>query len=310
LIKVDTRKDTPKNIIQPRDPNKPAPAPVKRDAPKASSASDKPVATTGAGRIPAVTATRYGVVAITGGSSGLGAAIAAQIAGEAKTLLLIGRSKEKLQKLMAALNQKFPKVRIHPIVCDLTNAEHRKRLIGDLSKLKIDTLILNAGSGVFKKFLEAQYADHLRTIDLNITANVDLAYHLIPTLSPNARIQVISSHSSEMRIPNFSVYAPAKTFLTLWAQTLALELRNTGKTVSIICAGAMDTDFGPRAGIPKMVSKIATPSEIALKCVARLDRAGTHYLTAYDKLIWAMNRFLPRFLIDFLISKIQGRYLK
>lgn len=254
--------------------------------------------------------TRYGVVAITGASGGLGAAIATQIAGEAKALLLIARNKDRLQKLRSAILAQHPGVRVHPIVCDLTVAEHRKRLIQDLSQLKIDTLVLNAGSGVFKKFLDAQYSDHLKTIELNITANVDLAYHLIPTLDPKARIQVITSHSAEMRIPNFSVYAPAKTFLTHWAQTLAIELKPTTKTVSIVCAGAMETDFGPRAGIPKMVSKIATSSEIANKCVRLLEKPGTHYLTMYDKIIWAMNRFLPQFFIDFLISKIQGRYLK
>ena len=129
-------------------------------------------------------------------------------------------------------------------------------------------------------------------------------------MGPNPRVQVITSHSNELRVPNFSTYAPAKTFATLWAQTLALELRSTNTKISIICAGAMDTEFGSRAGIPKMVSAIASPDQIAEKCIARLDSAGTFYLSLYDKLIWAMSRYLPRFIIDFLVSRIQARYVQ
>ncbi|MBS1959504.1 MAG: SDR family NAD(P)-dependent oxidoreductase [Bdellovibrionales bacterium] len=253
---------------------------------------------------------KYGVVVITGASGGLGAAIAKKIAPDSKALILIARSKDKLQKIQSELRQANPRTKIQPILCDLTIAEHRKRLIADLATLRIDTLILNAGSGVFKKFFEAKYSDHLKTIELNIIANIDLTYHLVPTMNSTGRVQIITSHSNEMRIPNFSTYAPAKTFATLWAQTLALEQKDTPMKFSIICAGAMATEFGPSAGIPKMVSKIATPDEIAVKCVRLLDRDGAHYLTLYDKIIWALNRFLPRFFIDFLIARIQARYIK
>jgi short-subunit dehydrogenase len=252
----------------------------------------------------------YGVVAITGASSGLGAAMAKLIAPKSKAIILIGRTKEKLLKVKNEVSAANPKMLVHPIVCDLTFPEHRKRLIDDLSKLKLDTLILNAGSGIFKKFTEARFVDHMRTIELNITATVDIMYHLLPTLDPRCRVQVISSHSSEIRVPHFSVYAAAKTFLTLWAETLAIELKQSKLTFSIICAGAMETEFGHRAGIPKMVSKIASPEEIAGKCIRLLDKPGTHYLTIYDKMVWAINRFLPRCLVDFLISWVQRRYIK
>jgi hypothetical protein len=183
-------------------------------------------------------------------------------------------------------------------------------LIRDLSPLKIDTLVLNAGGGIFKPFFEASYDDHLNTLELNVTANLDLAYHLIPTLDPMARIQVITSHSAGLRIPNFAVYAAAKTFLTVWAQTLQMELASSGskKRVSVICAGAMATEFNQRAGIPKMVSTPALPADVAKKCVALLDSAGTHYLSTYDWLISWVNRILPLNWTNAIVLRIQAKY--
>lgn len=255
--------------------------------------------------------TKYGVAAVTGASSGLGAEIAMAMASDAKALILIARSAHKLETVKKKILEKHPKLFVHTMVCDLSYSDDRYELIQKLSPLKIDTLILNAGSGVFKKFFEARYEDHEQTIAVNIMANVDLIYHLYPTLDREARVQIITSHSSGLRIPHFAVYAAAKTFLTTWAQTLILEQApKDQRTLSIIAAGAMATEFGEHAGIPKMVSTPATPAEVAQQCLDRLGKSGTHFLSLYDRLIHWVNRILPDFLVNAIIARVQGKYLQ
>lgn len=182
--------------------------------PKGSSPS-KPVeskSSTPISAAPAVTQTRYGVVAITNASNELGSAIATQIGTDAKALLLIDRNKDRLQKLLSQMESRHTKLRIHPIVCDLNVADHRKRLIADLSKLKIDTLILNSAS----ESLLAAYNDFLN--------------QLIPTLDPKAKIQILANKA-----------------VIQWAQTIALELGSTTKITSIIGRDSTSTDFALNA---------------------------------------------------------------
>ena len=104
-------------------------------------------------------------ILITGASSGIGLEMAKYLAKDKHELILVSRSKEKLEQIQETLPTK-----VTIIVADLANEQKVKELYAVVKKLDIDVLINNAGFGVFGYLTETDINKEMEMIDTNIKA--------------------------------------------------------------------------------------------------------------------------------------------
>ena len=185
---------------------------------------------------------------ITGASSGIGGEIARQLAHEARTLILVARRADRLASLERELLEINPRLTVHSRSVDLSDT----RQIDELAQWlysdgpKIDVLVNNAGLGERGNFEGAEWEKLERIIDVNITALTKLTHLLLPMLREvrGAAIINISSIAGLLPLPNMAVYAASKAYVTSFSEALRAELRSSGVTVTTVCPGPVETEFG------------------------------------------------------------------
>jgi len=259
---------------------------------------------------------QYKCAFIVGASGGLGRAIALEIAPCCSELVIASRQVSKLEELKRDIESSYPGKTVRVVPFDLEKQDSIVSALHEVDFTRVDLLIMNAGYGTFKHFLDADWDSVESTIVGNLIGTMKLVHAALPLMvegalssGNRAELVVISSHSTGMRIPYFSVYVPVKTFLTQWARTIAMELKGRPITVTVPCPGAMLTSFADRSGIPRMVKVPEYPESVAKQCVKLFGRGGVHYLNNYDRFLQFINWLLPVFVMDWLVNSVQQRSL-
>ena len=184
---------------------------------------------------------------ITGGSAGLGREFARQLAGRARSLILVARREQKLNELRDELKQQHPNLTVHIRPTDLADRAQQKELIAGLEREKIDVdlLINNAGFGDSGSFVTSDPRHNEQMMLVNMVALTSLTRHLLPKMIVRKRgaILNVSSSAGFLPIPSFAVYAATKAYVTSFSEALRAELRSTGVTVSTLCPGPVHTEF-------------------------------------------------------------------
>lgn len=217
------------------------------------------------------------VAFITGASSGIGRALAVELARHGCRLLLTALEPE----LLAAVADQI-RTRDGATVdfrsADVTDASSRTELIAWVrSKAEsLDVLISNAGGGRFRRFSGATWDEIQKTIALNVEAPTHLVHELLPMLRapPEARMVIISSGIGRLPYPGLAVYGAAKGYLTSLGETLACELRGTRVGVLVFFPGFTRTGFMDAAGmdmrrVPAFM--IGSPEKVARRIARCLE---------------------------------------
>ncbi len=193
---------------------------------------------------------------ITGGSDGIGLAIASAFASEGADLWLIARDSEKLASASASLNSSGGTIRTSaagladPVAVSRVGAEIAEAWDG------LDVLVNNAGMARFTSFPDVSVDEMQAQVQLNLLAPFLLTQQLLPRLvSARGSVINISSTSAHRLIPGrpASVYAMTKGGLNSLTKALALELGPQGVRVNAIAPGTVRT--------PLTKNMIATFSE-------------------------------------------------
>jgi len=191
---------------------------------------------------------------ITGASSGLGAEFAGQLAPHAHALVLVARRGDRLEALGRSLESAHPPLRVLTYVADLASGTERHALLAWLEEqnLPVDLLVNNAGLGDHGPFETSEWDRARAMLDVNITALTHLTHGLLPTLrrSQRAAILNVSSVASFFPVPNMAVYSATKAYVTSFSETLRIELRGTGISVTALCPGPIPTEFFDVAARP------------------------------------------------------------
>ena len=109
-------------------------------------------------------------------------------------------------------------------------------------------MVNNAGLGDYGEFLTADWLKTSEMIRLNIEALTHLTHVFLPGLiTQKGSILNVSSLASILPIPDFSVYAATKAYVTSFSEGLRLEVRDLGVKVLAVCPGPIKTGFGARA---------------------------------------------------------------
>ncbi|HYF46980.1 MAG TPA: SDR family NAD(P)-dependent oxidoreductase [Acidimicrobiales bacterium] len=201
----------------------------------------------GTGHTPDVhLATDRPLALVTGASSGIGLALAEELAERGYDLLVVAEDDE-LEPAADSLRSRGAAV--EALRLDLSSRSGVQELVGVASAHVPDAVLVNAGVGVNGPFLETALEDHIDLISLNVTGAVHLLHEVLPGMVDRGSGQVLvtSSVAAKMPGPWMSTYSASKAFLLSFAQALRQELSDTGVTVTALMPGPTDTEFFERA---------------------------------------------------------------
>lgn len=184
---------------------------------------------------------------ITGASSGIGAALAQEMARDGHALILIARRADRLR----ALAEKLP-TETQVFAADLTEAGALDA-VGNILAMQPrppSILVNNAGFGQGGPFIDAAPHRDLQMVDLNIRAVVDLTHRLLPAMLAEGTggILNVASLAGYQAGPNNAVYSATKAFVISFSDALHSECAGSGVKVSALCPGPVATEFSAVAG--------------------------------------------------------------
>ena len=193
-----------------------------------------------------------GTALITGASSGIGAAIARELAKRGHAVTLTARRLERLQSLASELAAEHG-VTATAVECDLADPEARDRLaerIGEEGRV-VEVLVNNAGFGSHANFAASDRARVTGMVRLNVEAVVDLTGRYLPGMGERGRgaIVNIASVGAFQPLPGSATYAATKAFVLSFSEAIHTEQRGSGVTVTAVCPGPVKTEFTEVSGI-------------------------------------------------------------
>lgn len=196
--------------------------------------------------------THPGTALVTGASSGIGALYADGLAQRGHDLILVARSRDRLDALAQTIRNRHGRA-VDVLAADL-NDPAALRTVED--KLKQDAsitlLVNNAGIGTHTPLLESDVDAMTRMVELNVTALMRLSYAAVPGLVARGRGAIINIASVVAVSPETlnGVYGGSKAFVLAFSQSLQHELAGKGVRVQAVLPGATATDFWAKGGLP------------------------------------------------------------
>jgi hypothetical protein len=244
---------------------------------------------------------------VTGASSGIGAALARELAGRGARLILTARRRERLEALAAELAAKGTETRI--VVADLNDPAAPQQIYDatEGAGLVVDILVNNAGLGQYGAFHLTPAKQELGQVRVNCEAVVRLSRLFVPRMVERRQgwVLVVASTASFQPIPYLTTYAATKAFDRFFALGLAAEVARFGVKVTALCPGTTESEFFEVAHASAFRTRDLQAAEdvarFAIKALARGRR--TIFPKASGKFTAFLVRFLPVGLITHFVEK-------
>jgi len=195
------------------------------------------------------------VALVTGSTAGIGRATAEALAREGAQVVINGRTKARVDTVIAELRKAMPGARIEGIAADLATAAGCDSIIRAFSDL--DVLVNNMGIFEPKPFEEISDEDWLRFFEANVLSGVRLSRHYVRGMQSRnwGRIVFVSSESG-LQIPKEMIhYGVSKTAQLAVARGLAESLSGTGVTVNSVLPGPTASE-----GVGQFLTQLAQSS--------------------------------------------------
>jgi len=201
---------------------------------------------------------------VTGGSRGIGLAIASQLAELGAEVIITARKPDALKKAADLIGRQGG--RCDGVCCDVSSLADVEALAHKLGARlrKLGVLVNNAGVGGFSAPL---HETDPSTWDSILNTNLRGVYYMMRQFAPaliangGGDIINISSLAGKNALPNGAAYAASKWGLNGLSYSTAEELRGHKVRVTVICPGSVNTELSPHEG--KNVSKMLQPSDVA-----------------------------------------------
>ncbi len=253
---------------------------------------------------------------ITGASSGIGSTFAEVLAERGHDLILVARSKDKLDALAARIIAATGRS-MTVITADLGQPSSGSALAQKVASLKLDVdlLVNNAGFGSAGDFAKQSATRDADMIALNCAAVVDLAHAFLPAMlaRKSGGILNVASVAGFQPTPYMAIYGASKAFVLSFSEGLWAELRGTGVNATALCPGPVDTPFFESTGTPKLRNAVPKglmmqPRPVVEAALAALE-AGRPVCVpgAPNKALAQLPRLLPRRFMASMAARIMGR---
>ena len=199
---------------------------------------------------------------VTGSTAGIGFAIAERLAAEGATVVVNGRTQERVDAAMASITDKLAGAKLRGIAADVSTAAGVKALVAQLPD--VDILVNNVGIFGAKPFVEISDEDWQNVFDVNVMSAIRLTRHYLPGMKArNSGRLIYMSSESGTNIPVEMIhYGLSKTALIALAAGVAKDCAQTGITANSILAGPTWSE-----GVSTFVGELAedkgiTPEEM------------------------------------------------
>ena len=244
------------------------------------------------------TVKKYGRWAVvTGGSAGIGLAFANQLAAAGHDLVLVARTKARLDRAEQQIRAKH-RVEVKTLAADLTEEGALDRLYELTHDLDVGIAILNAGVETSGHYTKTSIETHRGLVDLNVRVPMEMAHTFGERFVRRERgaIVFVSSLFGYQGVPLVAGYSASKAYVLALGEALSVELKRFGVDVTVLSPGLTDTEMPAampinfsRLPIPKM-----TPEKTARAGLRALGRKISIVPGLINKIYVWENRLLPR----------------
>lgn len=232
------------------------------------------------------------IAVISGGTTGIGLAIARRFVAEGAHVVIFGRRPAQLDEAVERIGRN-----VTAIQADATKLDDLDRVVAVVKRERgvVDIVVSNAAL-VEQASIDTLTPEHFdRTFDLNARSPVFLVQKLLPLMTRGGSIVLVSSAMHVMGIPGHTTYAATKAALRSYARTWAAEFKDRGIRVNTLSPGVTDTPMldsqgttpEDREALVKMylsmipIGRLAQPEEMANAAVF-LASDQSSYMTGAD----------------------------
>ncbi len=240
---------------------------------------------------------------VTGASSGIGAALAVEIAKAGGNLVLVARQEQALEQLAGKLASDY-QIETRVKALDLSREEAPGLLADFLLDLPISVIVNNAGVGCSGRFPEMDGPRVRAMLALNVYFPTEFCRLMIPRLLARGeacRILNVGSIAGNQGVPWFLPYAATKAYINMFSEGLNWELRGTPVVVTCLEPGSTHSEFFRNASMEgSFMSRVdvMTAASVARLGIAGMVRGKARVVPGFtNKMrVWSL-RVTPRWLV-------------
>ncbi len=241
---------------------------------------------------------------VTGAGSGIGRALALELAKRGADVAVSGRREDRLLEVAREIEALGK--RGLPIPCDVTNEEHVRRAADAIANQlgKIDIAVANAGYGAMGAIETLTADEWRRQLDVNVVGVAMTAKYALPHLrTSRGRLALVGSVMAFLPIARGGAYAASKYAVRAIGQTLAIELAGSGVSCTTIHPGFVESEIGQvdNAGVyhpereDRRPQKLMWTAEQAARAMADAiyKRKSEHVFTSHGKVGAFVGQHMP-----------------
>jgi len=186
------------------------------------------------------------IVVVTGGTKGIGRAIAESLLKAGAQVFICARDKFELKRVLEKLSALG---KVEGEICDVRSEAQVRMMLEECSRVfgGVDILVNNAGIGIIGKTVEEMSADDFeQTLQTNLFGVFYTCHHAIPMIKKRGGGYIIniSSLAGQNAHPKMAAYNASKFGLNGFSEALMQEVRQDNIKVTTICPGSVNTYFG------------------------------------------------------------------
>lgn len=183
---------------------------------------------------------------ITGATSGIGLTFARTLARRGHDIVLVARDRERLDLVAAEL--RGHRVQVEVIAADLADRSQLAVVEDYIRAHAVEILVNNAGFGVPQRFSTGDLDAEQQMLDVLVTAVMRLTHAALPGMVARGSGAVLNVSSVAGWITG-GTYSASKAWVTVFSESLSIELAGTGVHVTAVCPGFTHTEFHQRASM-------------------------------------------------------------
>ncbi len=242
---------------------------------------------------------KYGRWAVVvGGTSGIGRALAEQLAADGMDIVLVARGRAALGEVAGAIREAYG-VEVLTIAADMAAADGVETVLAGVAALEVGVLVPAAGIESTGWFVDTDVEVYRRMLKINVEAPLRLAHAIGRDMAQRGRgaVLLVSSLSGWTGQPMMASYGATKAYVLSLGEALHRELQPRGVDVAVLSPGSTKTPMLDTVPVDfaAMGMAMMAPEAVAAAALAGLGK-GPHVVPGWRNrmMVFMMTRMMPR----------------